>query len=48
MLDKQDVKLGIEREKMKAAKMEAQANMMKAMNEASDITLRRCRKMPRS
>ena len=39
MLDKQDVKIGLEREKVEAAKMEAQAGMMKAMNEASNIAL---------
>jgi hypothetical protein len=39
MLDKQDVKLGLEREKVEATKMEAQAGMMKVMNETSNIAL---------
>jgi hypothetical protein len=39
MLKKQDVKIGPEREKVEAAKMEAQAGMMKAMNETSNIAL---------
>jgi hypothetical protein len=39
MLEKQDVKLGLEREKVEATKMEAQAGMMKAMNETSNIAL---------
>jgi hypothetical protein len=39
MLDKQDAKLGLEREKLEATKMEAQVGMMKTMNEASHIAL---------
>jgi hypothetical protein len=39
MLENQDVKLGLEREKVEAAKMKARSGMMKAMNEASNISL---------
>jgi hypothetical protein len=39
MLDKEDVKVGHEREKVESTKMEAQASMMKAMNESSNISL---------
>jgi hypothetical protein len=39
MLDKQNVKIGLEREKVEAAKMESQADKMKAMNEVSNIAL---------
>jgi hypothetical protein len=39
MLDKQDIKIGLDNEKVEAAKMEAHASMMKAMNEASTIAL---------
>jgi hypothetical protein len=39
MLDKQDVKIVLEGEKMEAAKMEAQTSVMKAMNKASNIAL---------
>jgi hypothetical protein len=35
--DKQVVKIGLEREKVESAKMEAQAGMLKAANEASNI-----------
>jgi hypothetical protein len=35
MLEKQDVKIGLEREKVEAAKMETQTGVMKAMNEAT-------------
>jgi hypothetical protein len=41
MLDKQNVKIGLEMEKVEAAKMESQAGMMKAMNEASTSHLPR-------
>jgi hypothetical protein len=39
MLDKQDVKIGLEREKVEAVKMESQTDKMKAMNEVSNIAL---------
>jgi hypothetical protein len=39
MLDKKDVKIGLEREKVEAAKIEAQAGMVKSMNEAANIVL---------
>ncbi|KAK1678997.1 hypothetical protein QYE76_039845 [Lolium multiflorum] len=39
MLEKQDVKIGLEREKVEATKMEAQAGVMKAMNEATQLSL---------
>jgi hypothetical protein len=39
MLDKQDVKLGLEKEKFEDAKMAAQAGIMMVMNESSHITL---------
>jgi hypothetical protein len=39
MLDKQDVKLGLKREKVEAVKMETQADMMQSMNQASHIAL---------
>jgi hypothetical protein len=39
MLDKQDVKLGLKREKVEVTKMEAQDGMVKAMHEASHIEL---------
>jgi hypothetical protein len=39
MLEKQDVKIGLEREKVEAAKMEAQAGVMKSMNETTQLSL---------
>jgi hypothetical protein len=39
MLEKQDVKIGLEREKVEATKMEAQDGVMKAMNEATQLLL---------
>jgi hypothetical protein len=39
MLEKQDVKIGLEREKVEAAKMEAQDGVMKAMNVATQLSL---------
>jgi hypothetical protein len=35
MLEKQDVKIGLQREKVKAAKMETQTGVKKVMNEAT-------------
>jgi hypothetical protein len=39
LLDKQDIKIGLEREKVESAKMEAQVVMVFTMNEASNIAL---------
>jgi hypothetical protein len=39
MLAKQDVKLGLEKEKVEATKLEAQTGMIKATNEASHVAL---------
>jgi hypothetical protein len=39
MLEKHDVKIGLEREKVEATKMEAQVGVMKAMNEATQLSL---------
>jgi hypothetical protein len=39
MLEKRDVKIGLKREKVEAAKMKTQAGMMKAMDETSNIAL---------
>ena len=39
MLDKQYVKIGLERDKVKVVKMEAQVGVMKSMNEATQLSL---------
>jgi hypothetical protein len=39
MLEKQDVKIGLEREKVEATKMEAQARVMKVMNGDMQLSL---------